>query len=472
MNFTAAELREVAILKGLPEWQLAWFSDHGEKIDLASGDRMFERGQPSDFMFIIVRGTIQRFEEVGGQWLVVATTRQGEVTGMLPYSRMTHYPGHTIATEDSQVLRIKESDFKEMLLVSQEIGRRLVAVMSDRVRGDVRLEQQRDRMEALGRLSAGLAHELNNPAAAVRRAASSLSEQLTSLPPLVLSMMESRMNGPAIQALGRLRRLARERQPINLSPLERSGQEEELTAWLEDRNVANAWEIAGTFIDAGLGIDDLAEFAGQGSPLVAAKALAWVAGGLAADRMAAEIDSSAARISELVSSIKMYSHMDRSPEHKPTDVREGLDNTLTMLSHKLKQKSVQVARDYQQDVPTISANAGELNQVWTNLIDNAIDAMSEGGNLRIDVKQQDAWIAVRIIDDGHGISEEIRARIFEPFFTTKGVGEGTGLGLDIAQRIVKTHQGHIEVQSKPGRTEMCVRLPVSEASPLGKQIGK
>jgi signal transduction histidine kinase len=163
--------------------------------------------------------------------------------------------------------------------------------------------------------------------------------------------------------------------------------------------------------------------------------------------------------------------MDRSPEHKPTDVRDGLDNTLTMLSHKLKKKSVQLARDYQQDLPTIPANAGELNQVWTNLIDNALDAMNDGGNLRIDVRQQDAWVAVRVIDDGHGISDEVRARIFEPFFTTKAVGEGTGLGLDIAMRIVKTHQGHIEVQSKPGRTEMCVRLPVSPAFPLDKQTG-
>jgi signal transduction histidine kinase len=472
MKFTADALRDVTILKGLPEWQLAWFSEHGERLDLARGDHMFERGQPSDFMFIIVRGTIQRFEEVGGQLLVVATTRQGEVTGMLPYSRMTHYPGYTVATEDSQVLRIRVSDLRELLLVSQEIGRRLVAVMSDRVRGDVRLEQQRDRMEALGRLSAGLAHELNNPAAAVRRAASSLSEQLANLPQLVLGMMESPMDGPAIQSLDRLRRLARERQSPNLSSLERSGQEEELTEWLEDRNVANAWEVAGTFVEAGLAIDDLEQFAKQVSPPVAARVFAWVASGLAAGRMVAEIDSSAARISELVSSIKMYSHMDRSPEHKPTDVREGLDNTLTMLSHKLKQKSVQVARDYQQDLPAIPANAGELNQVWTNLIENAVDAMSESGNLRIDVRQQDAWIAVRIIDDGHGISEELRARIFEPFFTTKGVGEGTGLGLDIAQRIVKTHQGSIEVQSKPGRTEICVRLPVSQASPLGNDTGK
>ena len=471
MKFTTDELRRVTILEGLPEWQLAWFSDHGDKIDLAPGDRMFERGQPSDFMFIVVKGTIQRYEEIGGQWLVVATTREGEVTGMLPYSRMTHYPGNAVATEASQVLRITQSNFQEMLMVSQEIGRRLVAVMSDRVRGDVRLEQQRDRMVALGRLSAGLAHELNNPAGAARRTAASLSEQLTKLSPLVLGMMPHRVEETAAQALDQLQRLARERRAPTLSPLERSGREDDLAAWLEDHGVNNAWEIAGTFVDAGLAINDLEEFAGHVPPPVATDALAWVASSLAADRMVAEIASSVARISELVTSIKIYSHMDRSPEHKPTDVREGLDNTLTMLSHKLKKKSVQLARDYPQDLPSIPANAGELNQVWTNLIDNAVDAMSDGGNLRIDVRQQDAWVAVRVVDDGHGISEEVRAHIFDPFFTTKAIGEGTGLGLDIAMRIVKTHQGHIEVQSKPGRTELRVRLPVSPASAPAKQTG-
>jgi len=463
MKFTTDELRNVTILESLPEWQLAWFCDHGDKIELAPGDRMFECGQPSEFMFIVVRGTIQRYEEIGGQWLLVATTRLGEVTGMLPYSRMTHYPGYTVASEASQVLRVKEIDFKEMLLVSQEIGRRLVAVMSDRVRGDVRLEQQRDRMEALGRLSAGLAHELNNPAAAVHRAAVSLSEQVAKLSPLVLEIIPHNMDEKAVLAIDQLYRLARNHHPGNLSPLERSVREEELTAWLEDHDVPKAWEIAGTFVDAGLAVGDMEEFAGHVSPLVAPKALSWVAGGIAADYMVAEIASSAKRISDLVASIKLYSHMDRSPEHKPTDVREGLDNTLTMLSHKLKEKCIQLARDYQPDLPTVPANAGELNQVWTILIDNALDAMKDGGNLRLEVRRQDTWVAILVIDDGHGIPDEMRARIFEPFFTTKPVGEGTGLGLDIALRIVRTHLGHIEVQSKPGRTEMCVRLPVSPA---------
>ena len=469
MTFTIDELRPLAIFEGLREWQLAWFCEHGDKLELAPADRMLERGQPADFMFVVVTGTVEGYEEIGGEWLHVATTRRGQVTGMLPYSRMTHYPRYAVATELSQVLRIDKRHFQQMLAVSQEVGQRLVAMMTDRVRGDVRLEQQRERMVALGRLSAGLAHELNNPAAAARRAAASLSEQLAKLSPLILGMVHHCMDETAVQALDQLQRLARESHHTDLSPLERSEREEELTAWLEDHGVANTWEIAGTFVDAGLAIDDLEEFAGHVPPPVATEALAWVASGFAADRMVAEIASSVARISELIASIKTYSHMDRSPEHKPTDVREGLDNTLTMLSHRLKKKSVQLARDYQQDLPTIPANASELNQVWTNLIDNALDAMNDGGNLRIEVRQQDAWVAVRVIDDGHGMSDEVRAHMFDPFFTTKAVGEGTGLGLDIAMRIVKTHRGHIEVQSKPGRTGMCVRLPVSPAFPLGKQ---
>ncbi len=239
-------------------------------------------------------------------------------------------------------------------------------------------------MAALGRLSAGLAHELNNPAAAVGRAAASVSEQLAKLSPLVLGMIRHRMDETAVQAIDRLQRLVREHHPADLSPLARAEREEELGGWLEDHGVADAWEIAGTFVDAGLGIDDLDQFEGQTPASVVAEALAWVAGGLGADRMVAEIASSAARISELIASVKTYSHMDRSSEHKPIDVREGVDKTLIMLSHKLKKKNARLTRDYQQDLPAIPANAGELNQVWTNLIDNALDAMNDGGELRIE----------------------------------------------------------------------------------------
>jgi signal transduction histidine kinase len=422
-------------------------------------------------LLIVVEGTVQRYEEIGGQWLPVATIRQGQVTGMLPYSRMTDYPGNTIATETAKLLRIRKTDFPEMLQVSEELGRRLVAVMSDRVRGDVRLEQQRERMAALGRLSAGLAHELNNPAAALHRGAANLQEQLTRLSALVLDLVRHEVDEAALEATQELRQLIHDRPSRELSPLGRGELEDSLQGWLEEHGVSEAWEIAGTLADEGLTLPDLETFAGKVPPAVLGDALTWVGGVLGADRTVAEITSASARISELIASVKTYSHMDRSPEHKPVDVREGLDNTLTMLGHELKKKRIRLGRDYEEGLPPIPANAGELNQVWTNLIDNAIDAIDDGGELRIEAIREDAWVAVRVIDSGPGIPDEIRPRIFEPFFTTKGVGEGTGLGLDIAMRIVKTHQGHIEVQSRAGRTEMCVRLPVEPALPVARPTG-
>ena len=332
------------------------------------------------------------------------------------------------------------------------------------MRGDVRLEQQREKMMALGRLSAGLAHELNNPATAMRRAAANLSDQLTRLPALVRDMLRHGLDEAAINAVDDLQRLARERESVARTALERSECEEDLLVWLDDHGVTDTSEVAGTFADSGLTVVDLERVEGKVADTVLADVLVWVGRGLEADRMVAEVSSSAGRISELIASVKTYSHMDRSPEHKPTDLREGLDNTLTMLAYKLKTKDIRLVRDYQDDLPMIAGNAGELNQVWTNLVDNAVDAMNEGGELRITATRCDAHVEVKVIDDGPGIAETIKSRIFEPFFTTKGVSEGTGLGLDIALRIVRTHQGQIDVESTPGRTEMCVRLPLSPAA--------
>ena len=464
MTFTTEELRTVAILQGLPASHLAWFSNHGEKVQLARGDRMFECGQPADFMFIVVSGTIEGYEQVGGELLLVATTHAGQVTGMLPYSRMTHYPRYTVAAEDAQVLRVKKSDFPEMLAVSHEMGQRLVAEMSNRVRGDVRLEQQHEKMAALGRLSAGLAHELNNPAAAVRRSAVSLAEELMGVGDLVSGLMRHDVDKTHTDAIDHLGRLARARTEDTVSPLVRSQREEGLALWLEERAVSKVWDVAGTLADAGLVVEDLEEFAKAVPRVLQADALAWVACGLGVQRIVSEIVSSAARISDLVASVKTYSHMDRSPEHKPTDVREGLDNTLTLLGHKVKGKNIRLVRDYQDDLPLISANAGELNQVWTNLVDNAIDAVDDGGEIRIEVHSDDAQLKVHIADDGHGIPEDVRSRVFEPFFTTKSVGEGTGLGLDIAMRIVKTHRGNLTIESNSRGTMVQVRLPVQPRS--------
>ncbi len=463
MKFTTKELSPLAILEDLPEQQLAWLSDHGTRIELATRDHMFTSGQPADFMFIVVAGTIQRYQEIGGQWLVVATTSRGQVTGMLPYSRMTHYPGHAVVAEPSLVLRIDKRDFDDMLAASHELGQRLIAEMSNRVRGDVRLEQQREKMASLGQLSAGLAHELNNPAAAIRRTAASLAERIADHRAFIMTMARYDLKETANEAIEQLLHVARERELPDLSPLQRSEREEEFTGWLEDRAVADAGERASVFTVAGLRVSDLERFAEAVPHIFLSDALAWVAGNIEIELMVAEIKFSSGRISELVSSVKIYSHMDQSSEHKPTDVRDGLDNTLKMFGHKLKQKNIQLTRDYRKDLPVIPGNAGELNQVWTYIIDNAIDAMAEDGELCVEIGSNDWGVDVKIIDNGGGIPDDIRHRIFDPFFTTKGVGEGMGLGLDIARRIIQTHRGQIDVRSRPRQTEMIVRLPIAPA---------
>jgi signal transduction histidine kinase len=466
VGFERLDLENLAIFHGLPEEQLDWFCLKGQRVELQTGDHMFERGDPATALWVVVRGVIQGFEEIGGEWLLVATTVAGEVTGMLPFSRMTHYPRHTVAAEPSLVLRLDAKLFREMLDVSHELVQRLVAEMSDRVRGDVRLEQQGEKMMALGRLSAGLAHELNNPATAITRASARLSEHRAKLPALVAALAGRRLSAEVLGGLEKLRRSAVVDEPNRLSAMERGQLEEELSEWLEVRGVGGAWEMAPTFADVGLRVENLAGATEDVPEEALEDVVAWLAGGIESDRMVVEINAAAGRISGLVASIKTYSHMDRSQDHKPTDVRAGLDNTLTMLGHKLKARAVVMAREYEEGLPLIPANAGELNQVWTNLIDNAIDAMGDEGRLTLRAQRNDLWVEVEIEDDGPGIPPELRSVIFEPFFTTKEVGVGTGLGLGIAQRIVKTHQGHIEVRSRPGETVMCVRLPIERSSPL------
>jgi signal transduction histidine kinase len=250
-----------------------------------------------------------------------------------------------------------------------------------------------------------------------------------------------------------------------MTPIERGKCEEEVGDWLEEYGVPRPWVLAETFVDVGLCQGDMEKWASGGPDGSLANVLEWVEANLAADRLIAEIGEAGNRISDLVASVKAYSHMDRGLGKQPTDLRVGLDNTLRILGHEIKAKKITVERTIPEDLPAVLGYAGELNQVWTNLLDNAIDAAPEGGRIRIEAEKDDGAVEVRIIDNGGGIPDEIRDRIFEPFYTTKPVGEGTGLGLDIVQRIVtQQHSGSITVDSKPGRTIFTVILPVTPPS--------
>jgi signal transduction histidine kinase len=367
--------------------------------------------------------------------------------------------------EPLRMVVVHKGDFPAMLDTSEELGRRLVALMSDRVREATRSEQQREKMTALGKLSAGLAHELNNPAAAIRRSVADLQERMATLPELVARMSEHRLTPAQIRRASQVQEDVVEKKEnlLALSPIERGEREDDLADRMEALGLEDGWRLAEALVDAGFTpacLDDIAE---DVAPEAVPDVLRWVEGGIAAERLLAEIASAAGRISELIASVKTYSHMDQATVQQVTDVTVGLDSTLTMLGHKFKKKDVRLVRSVPDDLPRVPAYPGELNQVWTNLLDNALDAVESGGTIEVRAEVKGAYLCVSVIDDGPGIPDEIQSRIYEPFFTTKGVGEGSGLGLDMVQRIVtQQHDGTLDLESAPGRTVFTVCLPLGD----------
>ena len=459
----AHELRRVEAFAGLTDEQLEWLAATGEMLEFGPGETVFREGDPSDSMYVILEGKLELLIGVGGQLVPTFVQYAGEVTGLLPFSRMQHYAGAGRTAGALRLLRIHKDRFGEMLQRIPALGQRLVSLMADRVREATRVTQQREKMSALGTLAAGLAHELNNPAAAVRRHSEALEARLGGLATLAADLCAAGLDGTSLRTLGTLAESLRQRPAPTLDALGRSRLEEALGQWLDDRGIDDAWPLGGTLVDAGVTEADL-DALGQQVPAAAVpSAVRWIETLVDATRLAHDIRAASSRISELVQSVKIYSHMDRAGDKEATDVREGIDSTLVMLGHKLKKKSVRLEREYAADLPKVSAYPGELNQVWTNLIDNALDAVPEGGLIRIETARDSATsVAVRVIDNGPGVPPELQSRIFEPFFTTKPVGQGTGLGLDIVERVVvQQHRGSVELESELGRTVFTVRLPIA-----------
>jgi signal transduction histidine kinase len=456
---TIEEVSPLEILADLEDGVIEWITAHANVIELERGEVVIDEGDAADEMMVLLSGAGEFEFRVAGQEVARFELVPGEVTGALPYSRMRAYKGRSTTTQPSRLLWIGREHFTELVQTSPELGQRLVSLMADRVRDVTRISEGRERMAALGKLSAGLAHELNNPASAVRRSAAALRERLTVLPDLVARIAESGLTYEQVCLADHLRAVAAQRDASTMSVIERGSQEDDMADWLADRGVPEPYLRAETLVDAGLTPEDVRQ-ATEGIPAEAlAPALSWVEGGLAADRLLREIEAASGRISELVSAVKDYSYMDRAPDRQVVDLRAGIDTTLTILDHKLRRKDIRVERHWGEGDLQVNGFPGELNQVWTNLIDNAIDAMDTGGKLRIEVERSGSHLDVRIIDDGHGIPDDIQQRVFEPFFTTKDVGQGTGLGLDIVRRIIeRKHGGSISLDSSPGRTVFTVHL--------------
>lgn len=456
---TADDFRLVPELAGLPEADLAWLASVADERAYRAGEAPFSQGDPADEMFIVLAGAFQIFTVDGGQRLLFGTIRAGEISGLLPFSRMTTFAGTGVVAEDARIAAVHRHHFMEMLTRMPELGQRLVARLTDRVRESSRLDQQREKMLALGKLSAGLAHELNNPASAIRRSAATLRARFDAMRPVAARLVGAGLSAGELEGARDALAACAAPVPGTLSALERSAREDDLSDWLADHGVPQPYVVAEVLAEEGISTDALDRLAGRVPPAHLPDVVLWVEKEMAVTRLLGEIEHASARISELVAAVKGYTHMDRAPERQPTDLHAGLDQTLTMLGHALRDRGLVVERRYADGLPLVPAYPGEINQVWTNLLDNAMDAAA--GRLTITTRTEGVLACVDITDDGPGIPPDVRARIWEPFFTTKAPGEGTGMGLDVVHRIVQQHSGRVDVTSEPGRTTFTVCLPLS-----------
>lgn len=450
---------DTAVFPKFTDEQLEWLRLYGTERLYEEGEYLFTEKEPVDSFYVVLEGRVRI--SLTGEDKTVGVHPRGEFTGgpaILTGKGSRH---RAQAAVPSRILELPSASFQQVSGLSPEIGEIFISTLARRMRESQAWLRQQEKMAALGKLSAGLAHELNNPAAAGRAACALREETLKAQKEALAhderftsaqrerlaSLGDEMMNGPA--------------QPAYLDALERSDLEDELADWLEDHGVEDGFELASTLVSAGLDTGRLDELAVGPKGLrdeALVGAVEWLGATLSLATLAEEVGASTGRISELVRAMKEYSHMDRTAARE-VDVREGLESTLTILAHKLK-KGVTVEKEYAEDLPRIRAHGGELNQVWTNIVDNAVDVMDGEGKLKVKTSGDKENVFVEIMDDGPGIPREARKRIFEPFFTTKGVGEGTGLGLDIVRRIVTGHDGEIRVDSEPGATNFKVRLPV------------
>ena len=459
------DLRVVAEFADLADDEIAYLREITAERVLAPGQAVNTEGDAAEEMYVILEGEVQfRQEKLPDGRVFISGP--GQFTGLIPFSRMKSYPGTLRAITPVRLAVVHRDRFAEMMRRVPVLEQRFVSLLADRVREATRAEQQREKLVALGKLSAGLAHELNNPAAAMRRGSAQLRERLQALPGVTVNLAGCNLSPGEFAALAALQeRKMKVPERARLSPVEASECEEEIGEWLEARGVAEGWVLAETFVASDVRVDDLEALAGVIPGRALADAVAWLGSGLAADLLLRELEDASRRISELVASVKGYSHMDEVSTRREVDVHEGLESTLTMLGHKARDRRVRIERDFDPQLPKVFANPGELNQVWTNLIDNALDAVPPDGRVLLRTRRADWEAIVEVHDDGPGVPEEIEDRIWDPFFTTKDVGAGTGLGLDIARRIVvRQHGGALSLVSRPGDTCFQVRLPIHPAT--------
>jgi signal transduction histidine kinase len=452
-------LYQIPLFDGVSDDEMRWLLDHSREERLVNGDYFFREGGPADCFYIVLEGELQVSRTVNGKDMIIGTTPRGIMGGEL--ALLNRAPSHVTARAimPSCLMVFDEQAFRELFAACPMVGMRILQTAAERTQGTVTILKQQEKMAALGKLAAGLAHELNNPASAARRAAKTLREAFPALQTQTLQISTLGLTEAQVSALVDFQRQAIEKTATAkpLSPLDQSSREDDIAAWLDGENIPDSWDIAPTLVTAGMTPNDLETLADQFAPPTLGRIVMWLCGMLEASSLLNEIEQGTQRISELVGAVKSYTYMDQAPEQE-IDITAGLENTLTVMRYKLG--GVEVVREYDPALPTILARGSELNQVWTNLIDNAIDAMNGQGRITLITRCEADFVMVEIADNGPGIPPDVLPRIFEPFFTTKAVGVGTGLGLDISYRIIQQHNGTMEVHSQPGHTRFIIRLPI------------
>ena len=467
LNNILDALRRVKALEDLSADELLWLARNGTERIAHDGAQIFLNGQAAHHMTILLRGEIHVRRNSGPVMYFIG--RSAHLTGKLPFSRMKTYGGDGYAVGEVWTLDFEESRFPEVLAAVPSLAQLCVSTLLDRVREVTRMEQQAEKLNALGKLAANLSHELNNPASAARSAANNLwtelryyGDQKFKLGALCFSPEVKQAYGDWVASVRKL--LQEDGRPLRADAIDVASREDALMRWLKTHGVEENWKIAPVLAETQIDLAHLDRLA-EAVPAEALNvSVGAFASALQAERMTDAVIDSTRRIFGLITAIKDYSYMDQAPIQE-IDVREALDNTLTMLNSRLP--SVEVRREYGENIPLISAYGGELNQVWTALIENSLDAMQlcddiNRSVLTLRTAVSGSTVIIEVCDNGPGIAPEIRSRIFEPFFTTKAVGAALGLGLDTANRLVTKHKGQLSVESSPGETCIRVRLPIEQ----------
>ncbi len=461
---TAEWLQSIEDLKDVPPGQLQWWIDNSRVYELEEEAYLFRNGVPITGTHVILSGRIKIFVNQSNGMRTIGFIGAKDITGYLPFSRglVANVNGQVV--EKISVMTYPVERIKELIVGYYELTQALVHVMTSRVRNFTALQQQNEKMMALGKLSAGLAHELNNPASAIVRGAISLRDHLKLSPETFKRIMDIKVTSADVDKVNNkmFEVLDRHELPV-LTLMQKTGKENELAECMESLSVENSQEIAENFVEFGFTCEDVKEF----NSLIPHEHLTpvfnWINNNLVTEKMVNDLQDASQRIGTLVNSIKNFTHMDRGSDKEFADIHSGIKNTLTMLEYKFKKGNVKLVEHYDIGLPHIQAFVGELNQVWTNLIDNALDAMEVNGSgiLEITTSREKDNVIFTITDNGPGIPTEITNRIFDPFFTTKDIGKGTGLGLDVVKRIVSQHEGTIKVNSLPGKTTFTVCFPIA-----------